>query len=283
MEKQMEPLVPAENELDNGIEIEIVPDEIPDDIDVWTEEIISSLEPDFNENLAEDMDERAMQSISSDILDMIRTDLDARRDWEKTYSEGVKLLGLKMEERTEPWDGACGVFHPLLTEAVVRFQSETILSTFPAHGPVKTQIVGKITKQKEEAANRVQTDMNYELTEKMVEYRSEHERLLWSLPKGHIEAGETPEMAAIREVQEETGIQSEISRALGVIDFWFMAGGKRIHKTVHHYLFKETGGNLQAQIEEVDEVGWFPLEEIVSMLAYPDEKKLIAKSGELTL
>jgi len=109
------------------------------------------------------------------------------------------------------------------------------------------------------------------------------ERLLWSLPKGHIEAGETPEMAAIREVQEETGIQSEISRALGVIDFWFMAGGKRIHKTVHHYLFKETGGNLQAQIEEVDEVGWFPLDEIVSMLAYPDEKKLIAKSGELTL
>ncbi len=109
------------------------------------------------------------------------------------------------------------------------------------------------------------------------------ERLLWSLPKGHIEAGETPEMAAIREVAEETGIQSEISRALGVIDFWFMAGGKRIHKTVHHYLFKEVGGVLQAQIEEVDEVGWFPLDQIVSMLAYPDEKKLIAKAGELTL
>ncbi len=109
------------------------------------------------------------------------------------------------------------------------------------------------------------------------------ERLLWSLPKGHIEAGETPEMAAIREVAEETGIQSEISRALGVIDFWFMAGGKRIHKTVHHYLFKEVGGLLQPQIEEVDEVGWFPLEEIVTMLAYPDEKKLIAKSGELTV
>lgn len=109
------------------------------------------------------------------------------------------------------------------------------------------------------------------------------ERLLWSLPKGHIEAGETPEMAAIREVAEETGIQSEISRALGVIDFWFMAGGKRIHKTVHHYLFKEVGGVLQAQIEEVDEVGWFPLDQIISMLAYPDEKKLIAKAGELTL
>jgi len=109
------------------------------------------------------------------------------------------------------------------------------------------------------------------------------ERLLWSLPKGHIEEGETPEMAAIREVAEETGITSEIARALGVIDFWFMAGGKRIHKTVHHFLFKEVGGVLAPQLEEVDEVGWFPLEEIVSMLAYPDEKKLIAKSGELTI
>jgi len=109
------------------------------------------------------------------------------------------------------------------------------------------------------------------------------ERLLWSLPKGHIEAGETPEQAAIREVAEETGIESEIARSLGVIDFWFMAGGKRIHKTVHHYLFKEVGGNLQPQITEVDDVGWFPLEEIVNLLAYPDEKKLIAKSGELVI
>jgi 8-oxo-dGTP pyrophosphatase MutT (NUDIX family) len=109
------------------------------------------------------------------------------------------------------------------------------------------------------------------------------ERLLWSLPKGHIEEGETPEQAAIREVQEETGIESEIARELGVIDFWFMAGGKRIHKTVHHYLFKETGGHLAPQITEVDDVGWFPLNEIVELLAYPDEKKLIAKSGELVI
>ena len=106
-------------------------------------------------------------------------------------------------------------------------------------------------------------------------------RLLWSLPKGHIEDGETPEDAAIREVAEETGITSEISKSLGVIDFWFMAGGKRIHKTVHHFLFREVGGTLQAQISEVDEVGWFPLTEIVEKLAYPDEKKLIARSGEL--
>ncbi len=107
------------------------------------------------------------------------------------------------------------------------------------------------------------------------------ERLLWSLPKGHIEAGETPEQAAIREVAEETGIQSEISRELGIIDFWFMAGGKRIHKTVHHYLFREVGGVLAPQVSEVDDVGWFPLDEIISFLAYPDEKKLIAKSGDL--
>jgi len=107
------------------------------------------------------------------------------------------------------------------------------------------------------------------------------ERLLWSLPKGHIEEGETPEEAAIREVAEETGIQSEIARELGVIDFWFMASGKRIHKTVHHYLFREVGGHLAPQITEVDEVRWFPLTEIVEMLAYPDEKKLIARSGEL--
>jgi 8-oxo-dGTP pyrophosphatase MutT (NUDIX family) len=107
------------------------------------------------------------------------------------------------------------------------------------------------------------------------------ERLLWSLPKGHIESGESPEEAAIREVREETGIECRIHRTLGVIDFWFMAGGKRIHKTVHHFIFKETGGRLTPQISEVDDVRWFPLEEIVTRLAYPDERKLIARSQEL--
>ncbi len=106
-------------------------------------------------------------------------------------------------------------------------------------------------------------------------------RVLWSLPKGHIEEGETPEQAAIREVAEETGITSSITKSLGVIDFWFMAGGKRIHKTVHHYIFVEVSGVLTPQVTEVDEVSWFPLNEIVDRLAYPDEKKLIARSGEL--
>jgi len=104
-------------------------------------------------------------------------------------------------------------------------------------------------------------------------------RILWSLPKGHIEEGETPEEAALREVAEETGIQSKIEKSLGIIDFWFMAGGKRIHKTVHHYLFREDGGVLAAQETEVDEVAWFPLTEIVERLAYPDEKKLIARTN----
>lgn len=109
------------------------------------------------------------------------------------------------------------------------------------------------------------------------------ERLLWSLPKGHIEIGESPEEAALREVMEETGIESRIAHSLGVIDFWFMAGGKRIHKTVHHYLFHEVGGVLTPQVSEVDEVAWFPLVEIVERLAYPDEKKLISRHGNLFL
>ena len=107
------------------------------------------------------------------------------------------------------------------------------------------------------------------------------ERLLWSLPKGHIEEGETPEQAAIREVNEETGIECSIDKSLGVIDFWFMAGGKRIHKTVHHFVFKESGGKIAPQVSEVDDVRWFPLEEIVDRLAYPDERKLIARSQDL--
>jgi 8-oxo-dGTP pyrophosphatase MutT (NUDIX family) len=106
-------------------------------------------------------------------------------------------------------------------------------------------------------------------------------RTLWSLPKGHIETGETPEAAALREVEEETGIVSKITRSLGVIDFWFMADGKRIHKTVHHFLFSEVSGDLAPQISEVDVVDWFPLDEIATRLAYPDERKLIARSGDL--
>ena len=139
-------------------------------------------EPDFYANLAEEIEPDELDSLGNDLLQDIRNDLDSRKDWEKTYKEGLILLGLKYEERTEPWDGACGVFHPMITEAVVRLQSETIMETFPAQGPVKTKIIGKDTREKEEAAARVKEDMNYELTERMPEFRMEHERMLWNLP-----------------------------------------------------------------------------------------------------
>ena len=137
---------------------------------------------DFNENLAEVLSSSLLQSIASDLAEDISNDIASRKDWEEMYKDGITLLGLKFEERTEPWDGACGVFHPMITEAVVRFQSDTIMETFPARGPVRTQIVGKETPEKKEAAMRVQEDMNYQLTEKMPEYRPEHEKMLWNLP-----------------------------------------------------------------------------------------------------
>jgi hypothetical protein len=128
------------------------------------------------------MDNSELDSLGSQLVEDFSKDIMDRKDWMQTYVEGLKLLGLKYEERTEPWNGACGVFHPMLTESVVRFQSEGIMETFPAAGPVKTNIIGKETPEVEEAAARVRNDMNYQLTEVMVEYRPEHEKLLWNLP-----------------------------------------------------------------------------------------------------
>jgi len=128
------------------------------------------------------MDDSDLDALGNDLIDDFNKDIMDRKDWIKTYIDGLKLLGLQYEERTEPWQGACGVFHPMLTESVVRFQSEAMMETFPAMGPVKTQIVGAIDVLKEEAAARVREDMNYQLTEVMVEYRPEHEKMLWSLP-----------------------------------------------------------------------------------------------------
>lgn len=136
----------------------------------------------FDANLAEYIDDGELQGLGDELLADFTSDIDSRKDWVDAYVKGMKLLGLKTEERSEPWAGACGVFHPMLTEAVVRFQSEAIVETFPAMGPVKTQIVGAIDKLKEEAAARVREDMNYKLTEEMVEYRPEHEKMLFSLP-----------------------------------------------------------------------------------------------------
>jgi hypothetical protein len=138
-------------------------------------------EDDFNANLAEELTSQALAQLAGDLTGDFDEDISARKDWIQTYVDGLELLGMKIEERAEPWEGACGVYHPLLSEALVKFQSETIMETFPAQGPVKTQLIGKETPEKKEAATRVQQDMNYQLLEKMPEYRPEHERMLWGL------------------------------------------------------------------------------------------------------
>ena len=150
-----------------GMEIEITPE--------------AESEDDFNANLAEYIDEETLQSLASDLIGDFDEDISSRKDWMQTYVDGLELLGMKIEERTEPWEGACGVYHPMLSEALVKFQSETMMATFPAAGPVKTQIIGKETPAKKESALRVQDDMNYQLTDVMKEYRPEHERMLWGL------------------------------------------------------------------------------------------------------
>jgi len=133
----------------------------------------------FNKNLAEELTEGELALLAGDLIGDFDGDVASRKDWIQTYVDGLELLGLKIEERSEPWDGACGVYHPILAEAVTKFQSETIMDTFPAAGPVKGEIIGKETQEKKDAMERVVDDMNYELTEKMTEYRSEHERMLW--------------------------------------------------------------------------------------------------------
>jgi hypothetical protein len=149
-----------------GLEIEIEPGEEDDE---------------FNANLAEKISEDALETLAGELTGDFEDDVGSRKDWMQTYVDGLELLGMKIEERSEPWEGACGVYHPLLSEALVKFQSETIMATFPASGPVKTQIIGKETPEKKKSAERVQADMNYQLTEVMTEYRSEHERMLWGL------------------------------------------------------------------------------------------------------
>jgi hypothetical protein len=138
-------------------------------------------EDEFGENLAEILDEKQLAELAGDLIGEFEEDISSRKDWIQTYVDGLELLGMKVEDRTEPWPGACGVYHPLLSEAVVKFQAETIMETFPAAGPVRTELIGAETPAKRDAATRVEADMNYQLTDVMVEYRPEHERMLWGL------------------------------------------------------------------------------------------------------
>jgi hypothetical protein len=172
------------SDLEPDIEIEI---EDPESVNIRMGGLEIELEPrektaeDFNANLAEFLGDEELAYIASELIGDFDEDISSRKDWIQTYVDGLELLGLKIEERAEPWQGACGVYHPLLAEAVVKFQAETMMSTFPSAGPVKTHIVGKETQEKKESAKRVQLDMNYQLTDVMKEYRPEHERMLWGL------------------------------------------------------------------------------------------------------
>ena len=165
------------------LEIEI---ENPDAVHIETDGMEIEIEPgqdfgDFGENLAEVLDERVLQSIGSELVALVEADMNSRADWIETYVKGLEVLGLKYEERTEPWNGACGVFSTVLTEAAIRFQAESIMESFPAAGPVKSEIYGEPTKEEKEAASRVEADMNFRIVEKMPEYRPEHERMLFGL------------------------------------------------------------------------------------------------------
>jgi hypothetical protein len=171
------------SEQEEPIEIEI---EDPEAVRISTEDFTLEMtkeedEDEFEKNLAEEMTEGELATLAGDLIGDFDTDISSRKDWVQTYVDGLELLGMKIEDRTEPWPGACGVYHPLLTESVVKFQAETMMETFPAAGPVKAKIIGKETPEKKKAAERVQEDMNYRLTEEMVEYRPEHERMLWGL------------------------------------------------------------------------------------------------------
>jgi hypothetical protein len=169
---------------DAGIEIEI---EDPEEVTIRAGDMEIEIDPDaeeddgFNENLADILDDGQLTELAGDLIGEFEEDISSRKDWMQTYVDGLDLLGMKIDDRTEPWPGACGIYHPMLSEALVKFQAETMMETFPAAGPVKTEIIGKETSEKKDAARRVQDDMNYQLTDVMVEYRPEHERMLWGL------------------------------------------------------------------------------------------------------
>jgi len=177
--------VPGVNTVEPDLEIEI---EDPEEVTLRSGDMEIIIDPDaededqeFNANLAEDMDEDALAELAGDLVGEYDEDIGSRKDWIQTYVDGLELLGMKVDDRTEPWPGACGVYHPLLSEALVKFQAETMMETFPAQGPVRTELIGKETPEKKEAATRVEDDMNHQLTDVMVEYRPEHERMLWGL------------------------------------------------------------------------------------------------------
>ena len=223
IDQALSPFDPADMSAEPAIEIEI---EDPESVKIGMDGLVIELESEpetadsFDANLAEYMDDSALQSLASDLVSLVDADINSRKDWAEMYVKGLEVLGMKYEERTEPWNGACGVYSPLLTEAAIRFQSEMITETFPAQGPVKTQIVGAIDRLKEEAAERVKDDMNYRLTEEMIEYRPEHERLLYSLGLSG---------AAFKKVYYDPGLGRQVAMFIPAEDIIIPYGASNIY------------------------------------------------------
>ncbi len=252
------------------IEIEI---EDPESVNIRAGDVEIEIEPDgeddFAANLAEDMDEDVLTELASDLLGEFDEDISARRDWIQTYVDGIELLGLKVEDRTEPWPGACGVYHPMLSEALVKFQAETMMETFPAAGPVKTQIIGEETPEKKDAAIRVQDDMNYQLTERMVEYRPEHERMLWGLGL----AGN-----AFKKVYFDPNLQRQVSQFIPAEDVVVPYGASNLQTSerVTHVMRKTPN-----EVKKLQKAGFYRDVELAEPSNTLDdvEKKIAEKMG----
>jgi len=230
---------------EDAIEIEV---EDPESMSISMGGIEIDLSPEskkasekFDANLAEDMDEGELGKLASELMGLVDADIASRKDWTDAYVKGLEVLGMKYEERTEPWNGACGVFSTVLTEAAIRFQSETITETFPAAGPVKTEIIGAIDRLKEEAAERVKDDMNYRLTEEMPEYRPEHERMLFNLGL----AG-----AAFKKVYYDPGLKRQTAIFLPAEDVIIPYGssGARTAERVTHLMRKTKNDIKKLQV-----------------------------------
>jgi hypothetical protein len=241
-------LSPIEPELmtdEPVIEIEI---EDPEAVSIGIDGLEIELEPssefsdEFDANLAESMDEGELSNIASELIGLVDADINSRKDWSDMFVKGLEVLGMKYEERAEPWLGACGVYSPILTEAAIRFQSEMITETFPAQGPVKTQIIGEVTKLNEEAAERVRDDMNYRLTEEMIEYRPEHERMLYSLGLSG---------AAFKKVYYDPSIGRQVAPFIPAEDIIMPYGASNIYSAerVTHVMRKTKNDLIKLQAE----------------------------------
>ena len=268
--------LPALEEDDAALEIEI---ENPDSVTLSDGSMEITLRPEemteegaFEANLAESMDEGELNALASELIGLVDADIAARKEWADMYVKGIEVLGLKYEDRTEPWDGACGVFSTVLLEAAIRFQAETMSETFPAAGPVKTKILGEVTPVKAKAAERVRADMNYQLTERMVEYRSEHERMLYSLGL----AG-----SAFKKVYYDPQLKRQVSMYLPAEDVIIPYGASNLQlaERVTHVMRK-----TKTELKRLQAAGFYREIELGEPISFfTDIEKRKAEEGGYTL